>query len=176
MLFCAKGALIVYRTVFWLVMKQVENVARRTPAHHMLRYGLPLSVKACSLLTTYTQRQDCQLLERFELSWCLQTSRSRLQVPTGASILNSPPQSLEVPADENEDAMSPVAGSNSPLRRILWLLGYNSSEAVNIRAATRLYDAVCAQADTDGLHDTVDMIPVFYSRWYVMLSAAICWS
>lgn len=63
--------------------------------------------------------------------------------------------------------MSPVVGSNSPLRRVLWLLGYNSSEAVNIRSATRLYDAVCAQADTDGLHDTVEMIPVFYSRWCV---------
>ena len=89
-----------------------------------------------------------------------------MQVPTGASIITSPPQTLEVQASDNEEEMSPVAGSNSPLRRVLWLLGYNSSEAVNIRAATRLYDAVCAQADTDGLHDTVDMIPVFYSRWY----------
>ena len=61
--------------------------------------------------------------------------------------------------------MSAVAGSNSPLRRLLWLLGFNSSEAVNIRAATRLYDAICAQSDTNGLHDAVVMVPVFYSRW-----------
>lgn len=93
-----------------------------------------------------------------------------MQVPTGAPIIGSPPQSLEVPAAENEEVMSPVVGSNSPLRRVLWLMGYNSSEAVNIRAATRLYDAVCVQADTDGLHDTVDMIPVFYSRWYATAS------
>jgi hypothetical protein len=96
-----------------------------------------------------------------------------VQVPTGASIINSPPQPLDVPARDDEEEMSPVIGSNSPLRRVLWLLGYNSNEAVNIRAATRLYEAVCVQADTDGLHDTVDMIPVFYSRWCVAFSCTV---
>lgn len=77
-----------------------------------------------------------------------------------------PPTSLEVPPEPNaEDEMAAVAGANSPLRRLLWLLGFNSSEAVNIRAATRLYDAICTQTDTPGLHDSVQMEPVFYSRW-----------
>lgn len=76
------------------------------------------------------------------------------------------PVTLEVAAaGASEDEMAAVAGSNSPLRRLLWLLGFNSSEAVNIRAATRLYDAICAQTDTHALHDSVQMVPVFYSRW-----------
>ena len=85
-----------------------------------------------------------------------------VQVPTGISIISSPPRSLEVQQVDKDEEMSPVAGSNSPVRRVLWLLGYNSSEAVNIRAATRLYDAVCAQADTDGLHDTVEMLSLIH--------------
>lgn len=84
------------------------------------------------------------------------------------------PAPLEVAPEARapEDEMAAVAGSNSPLRRLLWLLGFNSSEAVNIRAATRLYDAICTQTDTQGLHDTVQMVPVFYSRWCAPATAS----
>jgi hypothetical protein len=95
-----------------------------------------------------------------------------IQALSGSNIFYSPACSLEVPPSKDEQEMSQSVGSNSPLRRVLWLLGYHSSEAVNIRAATRLYDAVCEQADTDGLHDATGMIPVFYSRWCALLPGA----
>jgi hypothetical protein len=88
------------------------------------------------------------------------------QVITEPPSLSQRPFSLAVdgPTDE-EEQLSEVAGGNSPFRRLLWWLGYNSSEAITIRAATGLYDAVCAQADKSPLHDLVQFPPSFYSRW-----------
>ena len=49
--------------------------------------------------------------------------------------------------DEKEEELSQVVGKNSPFRRLLWILGYHSNEAMSIRAATGMYNAVCQQVD-----------------------------
>lgn len=55
--------------------------------------------------------------------------------------------------------------SGGPLRRLLWLLGYHSDEAMTIRGATSLYEAVCQQVDNGPLNEAVGLPPSFYSRW-----------
>ena len=81
-------------------------------------------------------------------------------------VLHKAPCSLATEAGEDrEEELSRVAGGSSLMRRLLGLLGYNSSEAVGIRAATGLYDALCAQVDRSPLHDLVQLPASFYSRW-----------
>jgi Ubiquinol-cytochrome C chaperone len=92
---------------------------------------------------------------------CLQTAVST-PVP---GAFKRPAVSLEVPGKADEEELDESVGRNSPFRRFLWLLGYHSSEAVTIRGATGLYEAVCKQCDADGLHDKVELQPSFYSRW-----------
>ena len=72
-------------------------------------------------------------------------------------------------ADEKEEELSQVVGKNSPFRRLLWILGYHSNEAMSIRAATGMYNAVCQQVDHGPLHDIAQMPPSFYSRWCASL-------
>ena len=83
------------------------------------------------------------------------------------AVAASPPTSLALPPNEAgpDDEMAAVAGGNSPFRRLLRLMGYNSNEAIIIRGATRLYDAACTQADGRSLHDAVAMDATFFSRW-----------
>jgi hypothetical protein len=79
--------------------------------------------------------------------------------------------SLEMPGKADDEALDEWVGRNSPFRRFLWLLGYHSSEAVTIRGATGLYEAVCKQCDADSLHNEVQLQPSFYSRWCEPFSA-----
>jgi hypothetical protein len=99
----------------------------------------------------------------------------RPQVLTKPAILRSPPCTLstmddsEATATEGDDHMNNVAGSNSFFRRLLWLMGYHSNEALTVRAATGVYGAICEQVDTSSLHDAVHLQPSFYSRWHAPL-------
>eukprot|EP00892_Ulva_mutabilis_P008591 jgi/Ulvmu1/6103/UM027_0081.1 len=143
-----------------------------SPSHHIsVGISTPLSAAKAFTHPPFTTLATAPA-SRYSQSLSSSSLRLFSEVSSHAvpTQFEEPPVSLEVPADEGtEDEMSTVAGSNSPLRRLLWLLGFNSSEAINIRAATRLYDAVCAQADTNGLHDSVHMEPVFYSRWCLLM-------
>lgn len=47
-------------------------------------------------------------------------------------------------------------------------MGYYSNEAFTIRGSINLYEAVTTQADTDGLHNAVELPPSFFSRWYAL--------
>lgn len=96
-------------------------------------------------------------------------STSKKPVPTQCrSRYQLQPRSLEIPSEElptGETEEAAVTTSGGPLRRLLWLLGYHSDEAITVRAASSLYEAVILQTDDDKLHNAVGMPPVFYSRW-----------
>lgn len=84
-------------------------------------------------------------------------------------VLNTEPRSLATttkgPVQAQEEDLTKSIGNSSWLRRLLRFLGYYSSEALTIRGATGLYNAVCDQTDTNALHDSMELPPSFYSRW-----------
>eukprot|EP01025_Chloroclados_australasicus_P055542 TRINITY_DN6749_c0_g4_i1.p1 TRINITY_DN6749_c0_g4~~TRINITY_DN6749_c0_g4_i1.p1 ORF type:complete len:294 (+),score=11.80 TRINITY_DN6749_c0_g4_i1:157-1038(+) len=115
--------------------------------------------------TSQSFGNGCDRVHR--LNWRTFASQS---IPQQA-LLTAPPKSLETTqtSDTDDDEQLPESVSNSaPVRRLLWLLGYHSAEALTIRGATRLYDAVCKQCDSNELHRLVDLEPTFYSRWCLL--------
>ena len=84
-----------------------------------------------------------------------------------------PPNSLEVEPSAAEVAEAKVTTNEGPLTRLLWLLGYHSDEALTIRGATSMYEAVCLQVDDSELHAVVGLPQSFYSRWSALLENTV---